>query len=347
MKIKLRPVAAIAAVALAAGLFAGCGLADNATVATVNGESIGKAEFVFYFTQMQNTMLTEAQVMSAAEANAFWDTTEIEGKPAADVARERALDEAVKVVLKTQKAAELGVSLTDDEKQSLQQQIGQTITNMGGKSQYESELKKMGTTAEGYERFMEQNLLAGKVDQSLSEDPAYAVSDEEATAYASENYIKAKHILLATIDTTTREPLDDTVKAEKKAKADELLAQIRGGADFDELMNANSEDPGLQQMPDGYVFGKGEMVKSFEDASYALEIGQVSDVVESEMGYHIIKREAMSDADVQSMLENARQEVLTDKIDALVEEWRKEAAIEVDENALSKLEPTEIEESAA
>lgn len=347
MKKNLRPIATIAAIMMTAGLFSGCSFGDKAAVATVNDEEILKTEFAVYFSQMQSTMLTEAQVSTAEEANAFWDTTEIEGKKAADVARERALDEAVKVVLKTQKAEELGVSLTDEDRQTIDQQIGQVINSMGGKSQYEAELKNMGSSADGYEQFLEHNMLASKVDQKLSEDPAYAVSDEEARAYVEENYVKAKHILLLTTDMTTGEALDEATVAEKKAKAEDLLSQIRGGADFDELMNANSEDTGLQTNPDGYTFGRGQMVKPFEDAAYALGIDEVSDIVESDYGYHIIKRLAMTEDDVQSVLEQARSELVSDKIDVLVEEWRKDAAIVVDENVLARMEVTKIEESAA
>ncbi len=346
MKKRMRPAAVIAAVAMAAGLLAGC-TGSNASIATVNDEKIEKAEFVFYFSQMQNTMLTEANPASVEEANAFWETTEIEGKKAADVARERALEEAVKTVLKTQKAAELGVEPTDDDKQNIDMQIGQIITNMGGKSKYESELKSMGTTADGYQRFLEQNVLASKVDEVLAQDPAYAVSDEEARAAVEEDYIKAEHILLMTVDPSTGTPYDDTKVAEQKQKAEDLLSQIQSGANFEELMNANSEDTGLQTAPEGYVFTHGEMVAPFEEAAYALAVDEVSGIVETDYGYHIIKRIAMTEEDVQSKLEEARQSVEKEKIDELVEQWRTQATIVVDENALSKMEVTKLEESAA
>ncbi len=347
MKKRLRPAAAAAAVAVAAGLLTGCVLVDNTSVATVNDEKIGKGEFAFYFSQMQSTMLTEANPATVEEANAFWETTEIEGKKAADVARERALDEAVKTVLKTQKAAELGVELTDDDKQNIDMQIGQVITNMGGKSQYEAELKSMGTTADGYQRFLEQNVLASKVDEALTQDPAYAASDEEARAAVEKDYVKAEHILLMTVDPSTGTPYDDAKIAEQKQKAEDLLSQIQAGANFEELMNANSEDTGLQTAPEGYVFTHGEMVAPFEEAAYALAVDEVSGIVETDYGYHIIKRVAMTEEDIQSKLEEARQSVEKEKIDGLVEQWRTQATIVVDEKALSKMEVTELEESAA
>ena len=105
---------------------------------------------------------------------------------------------------------------------------------------------------------------------------------------------KAKHILLATIDLDTREPLDEATVAQKKAQAEDFLAQLRAAEDpialFDDLMNEHSEDSGLATNPDGYTTAKGEMVAPFEEAALALKAGEISEVVESDFGYHIILR---------------------------------------------------------
>lgn len=82
------------------------------------------------------------------------------------------------------------------------------------------------------------------------------------------------------------------LKKEEDAKsaADDLLAKIRAGADFGELAKANSDDPGsAQRGGDLGWFGRRAMVKPFEDAAFALSPGQVSDVVKTSFGFHIIK----------------------------------------------------------
>ena len=93
---------------------------------------------------------------------------------------------------------------------------------------------------------------------------------------------------------TTRQPLDEATIAEKKAQAETLLAQLQASddlaADFDALMHEHSEDTGLQGNPDGYVFTAGQMVTEFEDTTRSLEFGQMSGIVESPYGYHIILR---------------------------------------------------------
>jgi parvulin-like peptidyl-prolyl isomerase len=70
----------------------------------------------------------------------------------------------------------------------------------------------------------------------------------------------------------------------------ELKKQVDGGADFAGLAKANSDCPSSAQGGDLGAFGRGQMVKPFEDATYALAVGAVSDVVETPFGFHLIKR---------------------------------------------------------
>ena len=127
------------------------------------------------------------------------------------------------------------------------------------------------------------------------ENSGHYPTDAEVNAYLDEvGRYKAKHILLATIDLDTREPLDEATDAQKKAQAEDFLAQLRAAEDpialFDDLMNEHSEDSGLATNPDGYTTAKGEMVAPFEEAALALKAGEISEVVESDFGYHIILR---------------------------------------------------------
>jgi peptidyl-prolyl cis-trans isomerase D len=99
--------------------------------------------------------------------------------------------------------------------------------------------------------------------------------------YSTPEQVRASHILLKT------EGKDD---AAVKAKADELLKQARGGADFAELAKKNSEDEGsAKNGGDLDYFGKGRMVPEFDAAVFAMQPGQISDLVKTQYGYHIIK----------------------------------------------------------
>jgi len=339
----MKITALIAAVCMMGMLFAGCDLTDESAVATVNGEKIAKSEFALYFNSIQGTMLSEAGVntQDAAAINAFWANTEIDGKKAADVARERALEEAVKIVVKTQKAKEMGVALTSSEKSELNRQIGSMVTQLGGKANYEKYLKTLGMTDASYKKYMEQNTLAYKLDQQLAADPAYAPTDEELTQ-AAKAALRAKHILIATKDVNTGASYDEAQKADAKKRAEDILSRVKAGENFDTLMAELSEDPGSKSNPDGYEFTEGEMVTEFYEAAKALPIGGVSGLVESDFGYHIIKRLSieLTEEKIAQFKETQKSVQASKKIEAKVEEWRNDPAtvVEVDEKALAEME---------
>lgn len=106
----------------------------------------------------------------------------------------------------------------------------------------------------------------------------------EIAEYYEKEYTCAKHILIS---------LNTHSEEEAAAKAQEVYDALAAGGDFDELLAEYNEDPGMTQNPNGYVFTKGEMVKEFEDTSFALKPGAVSAPVKSVYGYHIIQGVAL------------------------------------------------------
>lgn len=152
------------------------------------------------------------------------------------------------------------------------------------------------------------------------------------------NYVyQARHILLLTVDmegTPTLgddgayhyPALDDETIAEKRALAEDLLAQLRASDDpdtlFNELMNQYSEDSGLSSNPNGYTATTGQMVPEFENTALALEFGAISDIVESTYGYHIILRGEVED------LESYSDEWRTARMDTMADLWLNDADIQ-------------------
>ena len=130
------------------------------------------------------------------------------------------------------------------------------------------------------------------------------ISDEDVQEYADANsYMTAKHILFKTTDDSGA-ALSDADKAAKKKQAEQVAAQIKAVTDpekrvelFDQLMEQYNEDTGESSYPHGYCFTSGEMVSEFSEATAALEPGQLSDIVESSFGYHLILRETTSPDD--------------------------------------------------
>ena len=99
--------------------------------------------------------------------------------------------------------------------------------------------------------------------------------------YTTAEQVRASHILLKT---------EGKDEAAVKAKAEALLKQVKGGADFAALAKKESEDDQSKaQGGDLDYFGRGRMVKEFEEVAFSLPVGQVSEVVKSSFGFHIIK----------------------------------------------------------
>ena len=100
--------------------------------------------------------------------------------------------------------------------------------------------------------------------------------------------VRASHILLmykgSARSTATRS------KDEAKTQIDDLKQQLAGGADFADLARQHSDCPSGRSGGDLGEFGRGQMVKAFEDTTYAMQPGQTSDVIETDFGYHIIHR---------------------------------------------------------
>ncbi|MGI4758605.1 MAG: peptidylprolyl isomerase, partial [Janthinobacterium lividum] len=135
------------------------------------------------------------------------------------------------------------------------------------------------------------NLPGGKPQVTDADLQAYY--NAHKADYHVDNQVKVRHILI-----TVPAGADAKTDAAAKAKAQDLLTKIRGGADFAALAKANSNDPGSKDSGGelGYVKADGTMVPAFQNAAMALKAGQTSDLVKTQFGYHIIQAEARDDA---------------------------------------------------
>ncbi|MBS0446591.1 MAG: SurA N-terminal domain-containing protein [Proteobacteria bacterium] len=121
---------------------------------------------------------------------------------------------------------------------------------------------------------------------TVSDDDLHKYYDQNAARYTTPEERHASHILIK-VDKSA--PAADRAKA--KAKAEELLAEVKKNpASFADVARKNSQDPGsAEKGGDLDWFGRGQMVKPFEDAVFSLKPGQISDVIETDFGYHIIE----------------------------------------------------------
>lgn len=103
--------------------------------------------------------------------------------------------------------------------------------------------------------------------------------------------IGAKHVLVMHVDSERKPAHVTRSRAEALARAQEALAKAKAGEKFDDLVNQYSDEPGAEERAgDLGVFTRREMVKAFSDVAFGLNVGQVSDIVETPFGFHIIQR---------------------------------------------------------
>ncbi|MBP5246033.1 MAG: peptidylprolyl isomerase [Clostridia bacterium] len=141
--------------------------------------------------------------------------------------------------------------------------------------------------------------LYSKLQQVLYLEGGERFDDIKKTTldYYNENgFIRVKHILVSFPEVNEGEELTEEQKAETYAKAKEVLDKANAGEDFDELIEEFNEDPGTASNPDGYYFNdESTFTPAFKEASFALKEGEISGLVESSYGYHIIKRLPIDD----------------------------------------------------
>lgn len=347
----MRKFIKITALVCALLLVAGCGQKNenlNKTdkkdaVVSVNKDNISKERFNYYYYSEQDEVLKSAGIQAAADIPADFWTQKTDGKTNLDIAKEKALASAIDDILKYQKALEADIKITSEERQMITSQIAQMTQN----EQVVAQLEQIGTDMETYEQLMEESLYIQKLALLYANDGTIKLDNDAMQDEFENTYIKAQHILFMTTDSSNA-PLGDTEVAEKKALANDVLARIRAGEDFDELMQEYCEDPGIQNAPDGYVFTEGQMVEPFENAAYSLSVGSVSGLVESDFGFHIIKRVPFDmEAEQESFyMDQIKTTYALPELDTLTKEWKSEADIKINDKVLESLKPIIVGSSA-
>jgi len=190
--------------------------------------------------------------------------------------------------------------------------------------------------------------LAGAYLGDLQKNADKLVADGDVEQYykdhpADFDEIRVRHILISTQpkpdnpdesapkdskDSKDKKPADKPktlTKDEARKKTQDLLDRARKGEDFAKLATENSDDPGSKDKGGEYdFFGRGKMVPEFDKAAFALKPGEISDLVETQFGFHIIKLEERRSAASPDADEKVRQQILEklkqEKIEARIEE---------------------------
>lgn len=268
----------------------------DATVLTVDGENADWGEFFYWLYYCYTNYVNDMGAVTDFSTPYIYDSEMTIGEMLIDDAKSYCVQYHALDV----NARKEGVELTKEDEEALQALLESDIKEIAGEDGTEEELfaalEETYVSRELYELMNRTAALYSRAYNTLYGGTGEKLTEQEVKDFADEySFMTAKHILIQTTD-AEGEPIDEAAKAEKLAEAEEIYAQLEGKSGqelesaFDALMQEKSEDTGLAAFPDGYCFTADDMVTEFSEAVAALEPGQLSGIVESSFGYHIILR---------------------------------------------------------
>lgn len=321
----------------------GCSISKTKNIGTVNGEKIPYDYYTYFLESIKSSI-----EQNAVDPATVWSTP-IDGKNPKQYAKDTALDELVAMIVQAQKASEFDVELTESQEQEIID-YKKSVVDQLGRDQYLAYLEEVGISDKTFTDILKlQDTARNVYEYVISSDSKFEISDEEAVQFyedekearfaLDEENIVAKHILISILDENGDE-YDEETKQEKLTLAEEILLKIQNGEDFDTLMNEYSEDPGLATNPDGYMFAQnGQMVEPFETAAFNLEEGQVSEIVETDFGYHIIKvvETGIMYIPYEDYADAIKNYIQVEKYYDEVDTWKNDAEISIDQDVIDKI----------
>ncbi len=247
----------------------------------------------------------------------------------------QALEQLLSAELLYQAASKLEVKDLDKQ---VDEKLAQGKARFANEQDFAKAIKDLDMDEKVLRDYTRRDLLISKFVESTIV-PTIKVTEQEARAFYDQNpdkftrseTVKASHILIGTEPNASAED-----KKKAREKAEKLRKELAGGARFEELAKGNSSCPSSQQGGDLGFFGKGQMVPPFEQAAFALKPGEISDVVETQFGYHIIKltdkkaAETVTFKEAQPRIEEyLKGQKINTAVGDYVTEARKTAKIEV------------------
>ena len=301
---------------------------ENEPVAIVNGQAITLGNY-------EKLLALNKSSMESYYGSDIWSTEIEDGKTYKDTLKEIVLETMIGSEVVYQQAKKDNILPTDEQ---VQEQIDSFNESIKDDEDYQVELKEMGINEE-FLKYQFSRDLANSNVQAKFEDETKISTDEMKKYYEENkddyhtNTVTASHILLKTIDDEGNE-LSDEEKAKAKKKAEEALAKVKAGEDFAEVAKEYSQDSTASNGGELGTFGKGQMVSEFEDAAFAMKPGEISDIVETQYGYHIIK--VTERVDEQQSFDDVKDEIkstlASEKYSEYVEKLKDDSTIEEKED---------------
>jgi len=265
--------------------------------------------------------ITTGEVLQSIQDNVGTRASELKGLPP-DQLKNAIVQSATQLAerkLLLEAAGEAKSSVSPEE---ITKAMNDEYNRAGGESKFLELLKTSGISIDYVKSSVQAQLTIQKFLDGFFSVQAQVAEDDLKKAYEADKTASVRHILLLTQGKTDKE------KTEIHKKMEEILARAKAGEDFAELAKKYTEDPGSKDNGGLYEnFGRGKMVKPFEDASFSVPVGGISNIVETTYGYHIIK-----------VIDRKKEEQPFDQVKEQLEtDLKQQKSVEVYQDLMSKL----------
>ncbi len=248
--------------------------------------------------------------------------------------REQAKEQSIGARLLFDEARRLDIRVTDEE---VAERIASLTDQVGGEEKLQAMLEKQGSNKVQFAEQVRNGRRVDKlVEQAVGECPEPTEEEcqihfnEHSDEYSKPEQAQAQHILISPVGETPN------AKLEALGRLNQLRSRIEAGEDFSELAAAHSECPSGKQAGGSLGwFPRGAMAAEFDEAVFSMQVGELSQAIETQFGYHLIKKldhnepatptyEEISDQ-IKEFLRHARR---GEALSAYVAELREKAVIE-------------------
>lgn len=235
--------------------------------------------------RVNGTAIAASELRRAEKVLLRGQTVPVEQQAALD---KQALEQLVSAELLYQAAAKLEIKDLDKQ---IDAKLAQGKARFKDEQDFKKAIKDLEMDEKDLREYTRRDLLISRFVETtfvakatVSEAEIRAFYDKNPDKFKRDESVKASHILIGVDSNATA-----AEKTKAREKAEKLHKEVVGGADFAAVAKENSTCPSSQQGGDLGLFGKGQMVPAFEKAAFALKPGEISPVVETQFGFHIIK----------------------------------------------------------
>ena len=308
---KNKKIILILVLVLAIGMLSGCiQKAESEEVAKVNGESISREAYI-------NELNIYKNMYEVQYGEDIWSIEIEEGKSFENYLKETVLENMIIDKALQQEAQNNGIEVSDEE---LDSQFEMYKTQFPSEEEYQTFLDGNMMTEEYLKNTIRKDQLINEYLENYTSE--IEVEDSDLENYYNENKdqidkVRASHILL-----------------EDEIQAQEVLTKLKEGEDFAEMAQEYSIDGSAQSGGDLGLFGKGQMIPEFEEVAFNLEVGELSGLVESQFGIHIIKvteKQTTFEENKEVIEEQYRNTLFNERVTEIKEEADVEKLVDYDE----------------